>query len=259
MELLHYDKNQKGVTAMKDFEKLFDSPFFKDNERGFRILEEFVKTKEKLEELCVKNTIVMFGSARIEPDDPNEHNRLYYDAARKLSNKLALWSKETFLHRPPDDKFYICTGGGGGIMEAANKGAAEAGEPTLGFNILLPFEQAPNQYIPEDMVFMFHYFFIRKFYFAFLANAFVIFPGGFGTFDELFEILTLSQTHKMQQIIPFVIFGKEFYDKVLNIDMLLEHKLISESDKNLFIITDDIDEAFNHITKNIKHERHIVD
>jgi len=244
---------------MSEYERLFDDKFFAGDERGLRIFKEFVKTRERLEKSRIRNTVVMFGSARIKPDDPNEHNRLYYDSACKLANKLALWSKETFLQQPPEDKFYICTGGGGGIMEAANKGAAEAGEPTLGFNILLPFEQAANQYIPEDLVFMFHYFFIRKFYFALLANAFVIFPGGFGTFDELFEILTLSQTHKMQQVIPFVIFGKDFYDKVLNFDMLLEHGLISESDRDLFIITDDVEEAFNHITTNIHCDRHVVD
>ena len=144
-------------------------------------------------------------------------------------------------------------------MEAANKGAAEAGEPTAGFNIQLPFEQCANPYIPEELVFQFHYFFIRKFYFAFLAKAFVIFPGGFGTFDELFEILTLAQTHKMQKIIPFVIFGKDFYEKVLNIELLLEHGLISESDQDLFILTDDLDEAFNHITTNIDRNQRVVD
>jgi len=240
-------------------ESLFDEQFLAVNERGVRIFEEFVNAKEKLEQHNIKNTIVMFGSARIKPDDPNERARAYYHAAYSLANRLALWSQEVFAHRPPRDKFYICSGGGGGIMEAANKGAADAGEPTVGFNILLPFEQAANLYIPDDLVFMFHYFFIRKFYFAFLAKAFVIFPGGFGTFDELFEILTLAQTRKMQEIIPFVIFGKEFYDRVLNIDMLLEHGLISESDRDLFIVTDDLDEAFNHITKNIKRGQCFID
>ena len=240
---------------MKEHENLFENQFLTGNERGLRIFEEFNKTKDKLEKLNIKNTIVMFGSARIRPDDPNERNRLYYDAAYQLSKRLALWSKEEFLHKPPEDKFYVCTGGGGGIMEAANKGASDAGEPTVGFKIMLPFEQIVNAYIPKDLIFSFHYFFIRKFYFAFLAKAFVIFPGGFGTFDELFEILTLAQTHKMQQIIPFVIFGKDFYEKVLNIDMLLEHELISESDRELFIVTDDLDEAFDHITKNIQLDK----
>ncbi|MCL2675234.1 MAG: TIGR00730 family Rossman fold protein [Firmicutes bacterium] len=244
---------------MEDFEQIFDKQFFLENERGMRILDEFIKTKDKLENSNIRNTIVMFGSARIKPDDMHEKARGYFAAAYKLANKLALWSKETFLHKSPKDKFYICTGGGNGIMEAANKGAFDAGEPTVGFNISLPFEQAANPYITKDLLFYFHYFFIRKFYFAFLAKAFVIFPGGFGTFDELFEILTLAQTRKMQPIIPFVIFGKDFFDKVLNIDMLLQHGLISESDRDLFIITDDLDEAFDHITKNILADQLLVD
>ena len=243
---------------MKEPEKQFEKQFLTGSERGIRIFEEFNQTKEKLEKSNIKNTIVVFGSARIKQDDSNERNRAYYDAAYKLSNKLACWSKETFSHHPPEDKYYICTGGGGGIMEAVNKGAADAGEPTTGFNIQLPFEQCANPYIPEELVFQFHYFFIRKFYFAFLAKAFVIFPGGFGTFDELFEILTLAQTHKMQKIIPFVIFGKDFYEKVLNIELLLEHGLISESDRDLFILTDDLEEAFNHITTNISRDQRIV-
>ncbi|MCL2513566.1 MAG: LOG family protein [Oscillospiraceae bacterium] len=229
-----------------------------DNERGKRIFEEFANAKDKLEKLNIKNTIVMFGSARIKPDDPHEKARSYYAAAYDLANKLALWSKEKFSALPPEEKYYICTGGGGGIMEAANKGAADAGEPTVGLNILLPFEQAANPYIPEEMIFNFHYFFIRKFYFAFPAKAFVIFPGGFGTLDELFEILTLAQTNKMQQTIPFVIFGKDFFNKIINFDMLLEHGLISENDKKLYIVTDDTEEAFCHITAKIKPDRYFI-
>ena len=243
---------------MKEPEKLFDKQFLTGNERGIRIFEEFNQTKEKLEKSNIKNTIVMFGSARIKPDDPNERNRAYYDAAYRLSNRLACWSKETFSHHPPEDKFYICTGGGGGIMEAANKGARDAGEPTLGFNIRLPFEECANPYLSEELAIPFHYFFIRKFYFAFLAKAFVIFPGGFGTFDELFEILTLAQTRKMQQTIPFVIFGKDFYRKILNMEMLVEYGLISKSDEELFILTDDLDEAFDHITANIQNTKRFI-
>ena len=243
---------------MNNYDALVGKNFFEDNERGIRILEEFIKNKQQMEKENIKNTIVMFGSARIKQDDANEKAKAYYDAAYTLANRLALWSKEKFSEKHPEDKFYICTGGGGGIMEAANKGAADAGERTAGFNILLPFEQQPNPYIPEELVFQFHYFFIRKFYFAFLAKAFVIFPGGFGTFDELFEILTLAQTQKMQRVIPFVIFGKDFFNKVLNLDMLLEHGLISESDNDLFIVTDDLDEAFNHITKNISFSQNFI-
>lgn len=243
---------------MDDFERMLSEHIPMGNERAVRIFEEFVKTKEKLETQNIKNTIVMFGSARIKHDDKNEHSRMYYESARKLANRLASWSKETFLNKPPQDRFYICTGGGGGIMEAANKGASDAGEPTIGFNIKLPFEQDANPYIDKDFLFSFHYFFIRKFYFVFLAKAFVIFPGGFGTFDELFEIITLAQTQKMQKVLPFVIFGKEFYKNVLNFDMLLEHGFISESDRNLFLLTDDLDEAFEHITTNISRDKNII-
>ncbi|MCL2022772.1 MAG: TIGR00730 family Rossman fold protein [Oscillospiraceae bacterium] len=241
---------------MEELKKYFDKGFLKDDERGFRIFKEFVEIKEQM--LCndIKNTIVMFGSARIKPDDSNEKARKYYWAARDLAYRLASWVKENC---PLEDKYFIATGGGVGIMEAANRGAAEAGEPTIGLNIRLPFEQAENPYIPSELVFMFHYFFIRKFYFAYPAKAFVIFPGGFGTLDELFEILTLAQTHKMHKTMPFVIFGKEFFSKILNMDMLLEHGLISQSDRDLFILTDDIDEAFDHITSNIKPARCILD
>ena len=144
-------------------------------------------------------------------------------------------------------------------MEAANRGAHDAGEPSAGFNIILPHEQGANPYIPDDYVFWFHYFFVRKFYFAYLAKAFIIFPGGFGTMDELFEILTLAQTQKMQKLPPFVIFGKEFFEKVLNFDMLLKHGFISPEDKDLFILTDSVDEAFEHITENIKRSLSFVE
>jgi len=244
---------------MNDLKKILTDEFIAENHRGIRIFEEFYKTRKKLQQQEIKNTIVMFGSARTKEDDENECNRKYYEAARELAFKLAAWSKEVYADKPNKDKYYICTGGGGGIMEAANKGASQAGERTIGLNIQLPFEESANGYIPDDLVFMFHYFFIRKFYFVYHAKAFVIFPGGFGTFDELFEILTLAQTHKMQETIPFVIFGKKFFEKVLNIDMLLEHGLISESDKNLFILTDDIEEAFLHITKNIDKYKGVVD
>ncbi|MCL2862149.1 MAG: TIGR00730 family Rossman fold protein [Firmicutes bacterium] len=244
---------------MTDFEKLFDRKFFEGNERAVRIFEEFIKTKNKLEEEFIKNTIVMFGSARIRHNSENKLAKPYYDAAYELAKRLAVWSKETFKDCHPRDKFYVCTGGGGGIMEAANKGAAAAGERTVGFGITLPFEETANPYIPNELDFHFHYFFIRKFYFAFLAKAFVIFPGGFGTLDELFEILTLAQTHKMQKTPPFVIFGKKFFEKVLNFDMLLEHGFISKSDKDLFILTDCLDEAFEHITKNIGTNKQFVD
>ncbi|MCL1830170.1 MAG: TIGR00730 family Rossman fold protein [Oscillospiraceae bacterium] len=244
---------------MKKSKKQPTMQFLLQDERGMSIFEEFNAAKKRFEDLRIQNSIVVFGSARIKADDEKQNCRYYYDQARKLSNRLAAWSKETFKDSPPEDKYYIVTGGGMGIMEAANRGAAEAGEPTVGLNILLPYEQIANEYIPKELIIPFHYFFIRKFFFVYYAKAFIIFPGGFGTFDELFEIITLAQTQKMQETIPFVIFGKNFFEKVLNVDMLLEHGLISESDKKLYIITDDIEEAYTHITSNILKDSELTE
>ena len=238
-------------------EKRQATTFLTHSESGINIFEEFNFAKKRFDELKIRNTIVVFGSARIKHDDVNLDCRHYYNSAYLLSKRLAEWSRDRFIDSPPEDKYYIVTGGGRGIMEAANKGASEAGERTAGLNILLPFEQQANEYIPGELIIPFNYFFIRKFFFAYHAKAFIVFPGGFGTFDELFEILTLAQTQKMQQSIPFVIFGKKFYEKILNIDMLIEHGLISESDRDLFILTDDIDEAYEYITEGIRYKRFV--
>ena len=207
--------------------------------------EEFARAKEAFDKHGIKNTIAVFGSARAKPED--KLSKKYYEATYELSKRLALWSKEKYKDNK-EEKLYICTGGGGGIMGAANRGAHDAGEINLGCTILLPKESKPNPYITEGLSIPFDYFFIRKFWLINLAEAFVIFPGGFGTFDELFEILTLAQTHKMHKTVPFVLFGKKFFEKFLNIKLLEEHGYISDKDKNLFILTDSIDEAFNHIT-----------
>jgi uncharacterized protein (TIGR00730 family) len=246
--------------------------FVKSSEgRIARILIEFLDTKTRLEKEQIQNTIVMFGSARILPPNiakqnldiainsnaSNEEilllkNKLdiskYYDIATNLSYRFA----KHFKNSPANEKFYICSGGGPGIMEAVNKGANLAGEKTLGFNIILPFEQSANPYLTKDLTFNFKYFFLRKFWFSYLAKAFIVFPGGFGTMDELFEILTLIQTHKMQKKIPIVMLDKEFFTKVLNIKMLEEYGLISSEDKNLFLLTDSIDEAFDYIVNDLQ-------
>lgn len=241
---------------MDNIKKIFENfDYIKSKEnKGFKILLEFLETQKKLEEMHIKNIIVMFGSARIKPENDAKANIVskYYALAYQLSYKLAMWTKQKYAHKSSEDKFYICTGGGGGIMEAANKGAKEAGEITLGFNIKLPFEQNSNSYIEKNYAFWFNYFFLRKFWFTYLAKAFIVFPGGFGTLDELFEVLTLSQTYKMKKRIPFVIFGKDFFNKILNLDMLIQYGLIAEKDKDIFIITDDIEEAYNHVITNIK-------
>ncbi len=133
------------------------------------------------------------------------------------------------------------------MMEASNKGATEAGGPSVGLNISLPFEQSPNPYQSKHLSFVFHYFFIRKFWFAYLAKALVVFPGGFGTMDELFEVLTLIQTGKIQKTIPIVLFGKDFWDGFINFDHLIKWGVINEKDLDLFMILDDVDQAFNYL------------
>jgi len=233
--------------------------FLSGNKLGMRIYEEFVTISEKLEKAQIQNTIVIFGSARIERNGQNQKTNAYYEAAYSLSKKLALWAKANSSVHSPEKKYYICTGGGGGIMEAANKGASDAGEPTIGFNILLPHEQKANAFISKDLLFNFDFFFIRKFYFAYLAKAFVIFPGGFGTLDELFEIITLAQTQKMQKTVPIVVIGKEFYENIMSIPTLVENNLVSQSDKALFLITDNLEEAFDFITANIDSNRLFID
>lgn len=240
-------------------------PFLQSREgRVVRILSEFLDAKAKFETHKIQNTIVMFGSARILPLDEAE-KRLndaiknkedlkkakhlmtmahYYEKAVTLSFKLASFSKQF----EEENKYYVCTGGGPGIMAAFNKGALEAGEKNIGLNIILPFEQSGNPYVTPDLLIQFNYFFMRKFWFSYFAKAFVVFPGGFGTLDELFEILTLIQTKKMHKRIPIVLFGKDFFNNLLNFDLLSDNYLINDTDKELFLITDDIDEAYNHIT-----------
>lgn len=167
----------------------------------------------------------------------------YYESTVDLSYKLTKWSQK--LH--PHNRFVICSGGGPGIMEAANLGARKAGGKTIGLNISLPYEQNVNPYISKNLSFEFHYFFMRKFWFAYLAKALVIMPGGFGTLDELFEILTLVQTKKMRKKMPIVIFGKEFWSHILDTDRFLSRKLISKDDLGLFKLVDSVDEAFNFL------------
>lgn len=214
-----------------------------------RIQTEFLMARDLFEKYKIKNTVAIFGSARARIDD--KRSKKYYEAAYNLANRLATWSKQTYL---PDtlEKFYICTGGGGGIMGAANHGAFDAGEKNLGLNIVLPREQMANPHITKELCITFNYFFVRKFWLINLAEAFVIFPGGFGTCDELFEVLTLLQTHKAHKAVPVVFFGKKFFSEVLNTKMLEKSGYISKDDKKLFILTDSIDEAFNYITTNLK-------
>src|SRR4051812_6692735 len=188
------------------------------------------------ENVC--DTIVFFGSARVRQDGPL---RRFYEEARELARLITDWSQS----QPAQARrFVVCTGGGPGIMEAANRGAAEAGGKTIGLNIGLPMEQRPNPFITPALNFEFHYFFMRKFWFAYMAKALVVFPGGFGTLDELMEILTLTQTEKLVKKMVVVLYGTTFWKEVLNFDALVRNGMIDERDLNLFQFADDVDSAF---------------
>ncbi len=177
----------------------------------------------------------------------------YYEDARKLAFLLATWAKTLPGNR---NRFVVTSGGGPGIMEAANRGAYEAGAKTVGLNIKLPFEQEPNPYITPALNFDFHYFFMRKYWFAYLAKALIVFPGGFGTLDEMFEILTLVQTHKLAKKITVVIYGTSYWKSVINLDILAEKGAIAMSDLDLFHFADTPEEAFAILKKGLT-ENHL--
>jgi hypothetical protein len=165
----------------------------------------------------------------------------YYNEARELARRLTAWSDAL---PDSDRRFVVCSGGGPGIMEAANRGARDAGGKTVGLNIGLPFEQRPNPFVTPELNFEFHYFFMRKFWFAYLAKALVVFPGGFGTLDELTEVLTLMQTQKLMKRMVVVLYGTSFWKEVINFDALVRHGMIGPDDVNLFEFADDVDTAF---------------
>ena len=225
--------------------------------RTLRILSEYLHPKKQLEEKKVTNTIVIFGSARApSPEElSNKEGRSknhklaeYYDATRTLSKRLTEWSKNL---NHEEQKYVICSGGGPGIMIAANRGAREAEGKTATFRISLPFEDTPNPYVSAELDFEFHYFFTRKFWFSYLAKALVIMPGGFGTLDEFFEILTLIQTEKIKKNLPIILFGKEYWNKLINFETLVEFGTIDRKDLNLFFLTDGVDEAYDYITSSL--------
>ncbi len=204
-----------------------------DEARPLRIIAEYLGPLRRFRREHIHDTIVFFGSARLTPAGPLGR---YYEEARELARQLTLWSKSlpTTAHR-----YVICSGGGGGIMEAANRGASEAGGRTIGLNISLPHEQRPNPYITRELSFEFHYFFMRKLWFAHLARALVVFPGGFGTLDELMEILTLAQTRKLERHIPVVLYGPQYWREIINFDALVRYGTISAEDLALFQFADD--------------------
>jgi uncharacterized protein (TIGR00730 family) len=218
-------------------EKFLDTP----EARSLRIISEYLYPLSQLRKEKIQDTIVFFGSARTLEDGPNAR---YYNDARELARRLTEWSNN--LHNS-SRRFVICSGGGPGIMEAANRGAQDAGGKTLGLNIGLPFEQRPNPYITNELCFEFHYFFMRKFWFAYMAKALVVFPGGFGTLDELTEILTLVQTQKLLKKMVVILYGSAFWKEILNFDALLKHGMIAAKDLELFTFADDVGTAFEQL------------
>jgi hypothetical protein len=200
--------------------------------RPLRILSEYLEPLSHFRDEQIQDTIVFFGSARIHEMGPMGR---YYRDARELARLITEWSSkiEDSTHR-----FVVCSGGGPGIMEAANRGAQDAKGKTIGLNIGLPFEQRPNPFITPELSFEFHYFFMRKFWFAYLAKALVVFPGGFGTLDELSEILTLAQTQKLESKILIVLYGKDYWREILNFDALVKYGMIAPEDLDLFRYAD---------------------
>jgi uncharacterized protein (TIGR00730 family) len=241
--------------------------------RPIRILSEYLEPLRRFKEQKIQDTVVFFGSARVDSRERAERAlrtlrargvqtadtqyeeelsksrkavewARYYEEARELARMLASWSQTI---QSDNHRFVVTSGGGPGIMEAANRGAREAGGKTVGLNIRLPFEQGANPYITDGLHFEFHYFFMRKFWFAYLAKALVIFPGGFGTCDELFEILTLVQTDKLSKKIQVILYGSDYWNEVLMFKPMAEWGAIAEQDLELLVRADTPSEAFEQL------------
>ncbi len=262
-------------TFLKSYENI---NFLKSSPaRLIRVLCELIEPEVRFRQNKIKNTIVIFGSARtiakaqaqknlkdIEKSmaqNPTPQIRKnyekakrdlamsrYYEDAVQLAERLTAWSQNMSGNI---NRFIICSGGGPGIMEAANKGSHQAGGPSIGLNISLPFEQQPNPYQNPDISFEFHYFFIRKFWFFYLAKALVVFPGGFGTMDELFELLTLVQTKKSKKYMPIIIYGKDYWNEIMNFKAMVKWGVIDEEDLELFHFFDDVDSTFKYLTSEL--------
>jgi uncharacterized protein (TIGR00730 family) len=259
------DDKLKAAPLAYQNETFLDSP----DGRVLRLLSEYIEPLARFRREQIQDTVVFFGSARFQDlgtaegalgeiersstgRDPEALKKTraavemarYYEDARRLASLLTEWAITIPARRR---RFVVTTGGGPGIMEAANRGAKEAGGKTIGLNINLPFEQCPNSYITPSLNFEFHYFFMRKFWFAYLAKALVIFPGGFGTCDELFEILTLAQTEKLAKKILVVIYGSQYWKKLINFQTMIDAGTISRQDLKLFKIVDSPEEGFEFL------------
>jgi uncharacterized protein (TIGR00730 family) len=236
--------------------------------RPLRILAEYLEPKSRFDHYKIDDTVVFMGSARfisreeaaaavaaaergegdLERARAQLANSRYYEDARELARRVTEWSKQL---QAPEQRFVVCTGGGPGIMEAAHRGASEAKGLNVGLTIALPVEEFDNRFVTRELSFHFHYFFMRKFWFAYLAKALIVFPGGFGTLDELFEILTLRQTQRMKKHLNIVLFGTQYWDEVVDFEALVRHGTINRADLQLFHRTDSVDEAFGIVTRHL--------
>jgi len=240
--------NQNQKRPQKAYE---NSAFLNSSSaRSLRIQSEYLEPASRFARYRIEDTIVFMGSARTPSGGHAGTSDAgtgcqYYQAARQLAFRLTEWSKQLDKE---ERRFVVCTGGGPGIMEAANRGASEANGVNVGLNISIPHEQSDNPFITRELSFEFHYFFMRKFWFIYLAKAIIFFPGGFGTFDELFEVLTLLQTGKIRKHLPLVLFGTAYWNEVINFDALVKHGSISREDLDLFFCTDSVDQAFEFVT-----------
>ncbi|HKD54723.1 MAG TPA: TIGR00730 family Rossman fold protein [Steroidobacteraceae bacterium] len=223
----------------------YHDPKFIDSDEGrpIRIVSEYLAPLRTLEKAGVTATVVFFGSARVHPGGPLGR---YYEEAVELARLVTEWSCSF------GERLVVCSGGGPGIMEAANRGAALGGGRSVGLNIGLPHEQLPNDFITPGLCFEFHYFFMRKLWFAHLAHAMVAFPGGFGTLDELFEILTLAQTRKLSRDIPVLLYGSDYWNEVVNFEALVRHGTIAAEDLRLFEFVDEPRVAFERLKQRIQ-------
>jgi uncharacterized protein (TIGR00730 family) len=223
-----------------------------DSMRGVRLQIEYAKAEERLRAWTVRSTVVVFGSARVRPGEGvsspvSGHAARWYEEARRFGKIVSERGGALVSDHGIRDNV-IATGGGPGIMEAANRGAAEAGAPSIGYNIGLPHEQEPNAYSTPDLTFQFHYFAIRKFHFAIRANALVAFPGGFGTLDELFELLTLIQTSKMPPV-PVLLVDRSYWTRVINFETLVAEGMADRTDLDLFSYADDAEGAWQELVR----------
>ncbi|MEW5900423.1 MAG: LOG family protein [Acidobacteriota bacterium] len=233
-------------------EKAYRNREFMDSEqaRPIRILSEILEPMHRLAKHRVNSTVLFLGSSKLYPPDPTSLLRKYYGEAEDLAFRLASWAIKL---KPKGKNFVICTGGGPGIMEAANRGAARAGGKSIGMNISLPVEQLPNSHISPELSFIFHYFFTRKFWLVNKARAVVAFPGGFGTLDELLETLTLIQTEKIsREDLVIVLYGEEYWRRVLHFEALLEYGTIAPQDVGLFSFCSTPAEAFNLLRSKLR-------